>query len=53
MLAVMSVKSGLRSYGGLQMDIGYVNNPYVIARNPKVVAINSAVQMDRKHSIAF
>ena len=30
----------------LMMDIGYVNDPYVIARNPKVVAINSAVQMD-------
>lgn len=30
----------------LMMDIGYVNNPFVIARNPKVVAINSAVQVD-------
>lgn len=30
----------------LMMDIGYVNDPMVIARNPKVVAINSAVQMD-------
>lgn len=30
----------------LMMDIEYVNNPYVIARNPKVVAINSAVQID-------
>lgn len=28
------------------MDIGYVNNPYIIAKNPKVVAINSAVQID-------
>ena len=28
------------------MDIGYVNDPRVICRNPKVVAINSAVQMD-------
>lgn len=30
----------------LMMDIGYVNDPFIIARNPKVVAINSAVQMD-------
>ena len=30
----------------LMMDIGYVNNPYVIAKNPKVVAVNSAVQID-------
>ena len=30
----------------LMMDIEYVNNPYVIARNSKVVAINSAVQID-------
>lgn len=30
----------------LMMDIGYVNDPYVISRNPKVVAVNSAVQMD-------
>lgn len=30
----------------LMMDIGYVNDPSVISRNPKVVAINSAVQMD-------
>ena len=30
----------------LLLDIGYVNNPAVIARNPKVVAINSAVEID-------
>lgn len=30
----------------LMMDIGYVNNPYIIARNPKVVSINSAIQVD-------
>lgn len=30
----------------LMMDIGYVNDPLVISRNPKVVAINSAVQLD-------
>lgn len=30
----------------LMMDIGYVNNPYIISKNPKVVAINSAVQID-------
>lgn len=28
------------------LDIAYVNNPSVIARNPKVVAINSAVEVD-------
>lgn len=30
----------------LVMDIGYVNDPFIIARNPKVVAVNSAVQID-------
>ena len=30
----------------VELDIGYVNNPYNIARNPKVVAINSAVEID-------
>jgi len=30
----------------IQLDIGYVNNPVNIARNPKVVAINSAVEID-------
>ena len=30
----------------LMMDIGYVNNPYIISKNPKVVAVNSAVQID-------
>ena len=30
----------------LQLDIGYVNSVTVIARNPKVVAINSAVEID-------
>jgi len=29
-----------------QLDIAYVNNPATIARNPKVVAINSAVEID-------
>lgn len=28
------------------MDIGYVNNPYIIAQNPKVVSVNSAIQID-------
>lgn len=28
------------------MDIGYVNDPFIIARNPKVVTVNSAVQID-------
>lgn len=30
----------------IQLDIGYINNPANIARNPKVVAINSAVEID-------
>ena len=30
----------------LMMDIGYVNDPHIIFRNPKVVAVNSAVQID-------
>jgi 4-hydroxybutyrate CoA-transferase len=30
----------------IQLDASYVNNPLVIARNPKVVAINSAVEID-------
>ncbi|MNL31107.1 Succinyl-CoA:coenzyme A transferase [compost metagenome] len=29
-----------------QLDIGYVNDPKNIARNPKVAAINSAVEID-------
>ncbi len=28
------------------LDIAYVNNPSIIARNPKVTAINSAVEVD-------
>lgn len=30
----------------IQLDIGYINNPTTIARNPKVAAINSAVEID-------
>ncbi len=30
----------------LMRDIKYVNDPYVIGRNPKVVSINSAVEID-------
>lgn len=30
----------------VQLDIGYINNPRNIARNPKVAAINSAVEID-------
>ena len=30
----------------MQLDVGYVNRVDVIARNPKVVAINSAVEVD-------
>ena len=28
------------------MDVGYTNDPYIISRNPKMTAINSAVQID-------
>jgi acyl-CoA hydrolase len=28
------------------MDVKYTNNPYVIAKNPKATAINSALQID-------
>ncbi len=28
------------------MDVGYTNDPYVIAKNPKTTAINSALQID-------
>lgn len=28
------------------MDVGYTNDPYIISRNPKMTAINSAVQVD-------
>jgi acyl-CoA hydrolase len=28
------------------LDIDYVNNPQVIARNPKMIAINSAIEID-------
>jgi 4-hydroxybutyrate CoA-transferase len=30
----------------VQLDVSYVNHPIVIARNPKVIAINSAVEVD-------
>ncbi len=30
----------------VQLDAGYVNDPNVIARNPKVTAINSAIEID-------
>jgi acyl-CoA hydrolase len=30
----------------LMMDVGYTNDPFVIAQNPKVTAINSALQVD-------
>lgn len=30
----------------LMKDVGYTNDPYVIAKNPKVTAINSALQID-------
>ncbi len=28
------------------MDVGYTNDPFIIAQNPKVTAINSAIQID-------
>jgi acyl-CoA hydrolase len=28
------------------MDVGYTNDPFVIAKNPKMTAINSALQID-------
>ena len=30
----------------LLLDFSFVNNPFVIAQNPKVVAINSAIEID-------
>jgi acyl-CoA hydrolase len=30
----------------IALDIGYVNNPFNISRNPRVVAINSAIEID-------
>ncbi|MDE5703602.1 MAG: 4-hydroxybutyrate CoA-transferase, partial [Bacteroidales bacterium] len=32
--------------GVLMMDVGYTNDPFVVAKNPKVTAINSALQID-------
>lgn len=32
--------------GVVMLDVGYVNDPAVIRRNPKVVAINSAIEVD-------
>ena len=32
--------------GVLMMDVGYTNDPFIIAQNPKVTAINSALQVD-------
>ncbi len=32
--------------GVLMMDVGYTNDPYIISRNPRVTAINSALQVD-------
>lgn len=32
--------------GVLMMDVGYTNDPYIISKNPKVTAINSALQVD-------
>ncbi len=32
--------------GVLMMDVGYTNDPFVIAKNPRTTAINSALQVD-------
>ena len=32
--------------GVAMMDVGYTNDPFIIAKNPKVTAINSALQVD-------
>ncbi len=32
--------------GVLMMDVGYTNDPCIVAKNPKVTAINSALQID-------
>ena len=32
--------------GVLMMDVGYTNDPYIIAKNDRVTAINSALQVD-------
>jgi acyl-CoA hydrolase len=34
------------NYQVLMMDVGYTNDPFIIAKNPKVTAINSALQID-------
>ena len=32
--------------GVAMMDVGYTNDPFIISQNPKVTAINSAIQVD-------
>lgn len=32
--------------GVLMMDVGYTNDPFILSKNPKVTAINSALQVD-------
>ena len=32
--------------GVSMMDVGYTNDPFIISQNPKVTAINSAIQVD-------
>lgn len=36
----------------LMKDVGYTNDPFIIAKNPKVTAINSALQVDLTGQIA-
>jgi len=35
-----------RNDGVRMMDVGYTNDPFIIAKNPKVTAINTALQVD-------
>ena len=32
--------------GVMMMDVGYTNDPYIISQNPRMTAINSALQVD-------
>ncbi len=52
-MVAMFLKGGHKLYnfvnhneGVLMQEVGYTNNPFVIAQNPKVVALNSAIEID-------
>ena len=38
--------------GVAMMDVGYTNDPFVIAKNPRMTAINSALQIDLTGQVA-